>query len=42
MKNNIGPDGSGLSFSIESVTIEGGIETSRVVWSAEPVTITAN
>ena len=41
-KNNLGPDGAGLSFAIEAVTIEGDIETSRIAWHAEPVTITAN
>jgi hypothetical protein len=42
MKNNLGPDGSGLSFDIEPATVDDGIETSRVVWHAEPVTMTAD
>lgn len=41
LKNNLGPDGSGLAFGIDAVTI-GDIETSRVVWSADPVTMTAD
>ena len=41
-KNNLGPDGSGLAFEIEPATIDGGIETSRIAWHTEPVTITAN
>jgi energy-coupling factor transporter ATP-binding protein EcfA2 len=41
-KNNLGPDGSGLSFDIEPVTVDDGIDTSRVVWHAEPVAMTAD
>ncbi|MGK2941288.1 MAG: AAA family ATPase [Immundisolibacter sp.] len=42
MKNNVGPDAAGLSFRIEAATVADGIETSRVVWDAEAVTMTAN
>ncbi len=35
IKNNIGNDTEGLSFQIEGRTLEGGIETSRVRWSAD-------
>lgn len=41
-KNNLGPDGAGLSFCIRPVTIDGDIGTSRIAWHAEPVTMTAN
>ncbi len=42
IKNNIGTDDGGLAFSIESVTLSGGIGTSRVVWHADRVTVTAD
>jgi len=42
IKNNIGKDESGLAFSVESHSLPGGIETSRVSWEGEPVTITAD
>lgn len=41
-KNNLGPDSTGLAFGIESATVEDGIETSRLVWCAETVTMTAS
>ncbi|MHC4393853.1 MAG: AAA family ATPase, partial [Planctomycetota bacterium] len=44
MKNNLGADQTGLAFTIESVEVEsahGPIQTSRVVWDAEAVTMTA-
>lgn len=41
-KNNLGPDSAGLAFNIESATVEGDIETSRLVWHAETVTMTAS
>lgn len=41
-KNNLGPDSAGLAFGIESATVEDGIETSRLVWHAETVTMTAS
>lgn len=40
--NNIGNDETGLAFAIQSVTLSGGIETSRVCWEAEAVAITAD
>lgn len=42
LKNNIGPDQTGFSFRIESVTLGGGIDTSRIAWDSAPVTITAD
>lgn len=42
LKNNIGNDSSGLAFKIESYIIDDGIKTSRVAWSDECVTITAD
>jgi hypothetical protein len=42
LKNNIGSDSTGYAFRIESLTLSSGIETSRVAWEAEQVTITAN
>lgn len=45
MKNNIGNDQTGLAFAIQSeqVTSPAGlIETSRVLWEAEAVTLTAD
>lgn len=41
LKNNIGSDQTGLAFAVEGVTLPGGIETSRVVWEGDPVTVTA-
>ena len=42
MKNNIGRDTTGFAFKIESHELSGGIETSKIVWSNEIVTLTAN
>lgn len=42
LKNNIGNDQSGLAFCVESHSLAGGIETSRVSWEGEPVAITAD
>jgi hypothetical protein len=42
IKNNIGNDESGLAFTVQSVTLFGGIETSRVCWEDETVVITAD
>ena len=45
MKNNIGPDSTGLAFRIEGVTVAsaaGPLPTSRIVWDSEPVSITAD
>lgn len=41
-KNNLAKGGDGLAFRVEGVTLPSGIETSRVVWDPEPVTITAD
>ena len=42
LKNNIGNDETGYAFSVEGVTLPGGIETCRVSWESEPVTVTAD
>jgi hypothetical protein len=45
MKNNLGPDATGLAFCIEGVTVSsaaGDLATSRVVWESEPVSMTAD
>jgi hypothetical protein len=45
IKNNLSPDSSGLAFRIEGVTIPspyGSIETARIAWEQDPVTITAD
>ena len=41
-KNNIAADVGGLAFSVESFQLPNGIQTSRVLWEAQPVTITAD
>lgn len=42
IKNNLGNDSTGLAFRVESYTLDDGIETSRVMWESEPVTVTAD
>lgn len=42
IKNNIAKDTGGLVFSVQSAEIANGIQTSRVEWEKEPVTITAD
>src|SRR5262249_40731168 len=42
LKNNIGPDGSGCAYRIETFKLENGIETSRVDWESESVSMTAD
>jgi hypothetical protein len=45
LKNNLGPDATGLAFSIQGATVPstaGPLATSLVVWEPEPVSITAN
>ncbi|MDX1901857.1 MAG: AAA family ATPase [Gammaproteobacteria bacterium] len=42
IKNNISQDKTGLSFQIESCTVENDIKTSRVKWSDKPITISAD
>ena len=41
-KNNIASDIGGLAFTVASFALPKGIETSRVLWEAQPVTITAD
>jgi putative DNA primase/helicase len=42
MKNNLGDDWSGLSFTIESSLIDKNIKTSHIVWSSEIISTTAD
>ena len=42
IKNNLGRDKGGISFTVESVTLESGIETSRIVWGDEELERTAD
>ncbi len=45
LKNNIGNDQTGLAFTIQSAQVKsaaGLIETSRVMWESEAVTVTAD
>jgi putative DNA primase/helicase len=42
MKNNIGNDQAGLAFTLESSIVDCNIETSRISWCSDPVSITAN
>lgn len=42
LKNNIGNDQAGLAFKVESSELDGGIQTSRVMWDSEAVTVTAD
>jgi hypothetical protein len=45
LKNNLGPDATGLAFCIEGATVEssaGPLETSRILWDSEPVPMTAD
>jgi putative DNA primase/helicase len=41
LKNNIGDDRTGFAFSIQSMEVAGGIETSRVVFEPGSVTVSA-
>lgn len=41
-KNNVAPDVGGLAFTVEPFTLPSGIETSRILWERDPVTITAD
>ena len=41
LKNNLGRDMIGYAFTVESITLGYGIETSRISWEQEAVTITA-
>lgn len=42
IKNNLGEDQTGYAFRVEGARLVNGIETSRVVWEAEQVTVTAD
>jgi putative DNA primase/helicase len=42
LKNNVGSDQVGLAFKVEPFDLEGGIQTSRVMWDAEAVTVSAD
>ena len=41
-KNNLAPAQQGLAFRLEQRLVDDGIVASRIIWDAEPVTITAN
>lgn len=41
-KNNIGKDETGLAFVVESQNLPSGIETSRVMWEPNPVSVSAD
>lgn len=41
LKNNVGDDRTGFSYMIEGTSLSGGIDTSRIVFSSEPVEIAA-
>jgi putative DNA primase/helicase len=40
LKNNLGDDRTGYAYCVEPVTLPNGIETSRVVWAPQAVTLT--
>jgi putative DNA primase/helicase len=42
LKNNIGADQAGYSFTVGPVTLPSGIETCRIVWGEDLVTMTAD
>jgi hypothetical protein len=45
MKNNLGPDATGLAFRIEPATVQtpaGPMATSLILWQPEPVSVTAD
>jgi hypothetical protein len=42
IKNNLGTDETGYAFHVEPAELPGGIRTSRIIWEAERVTLTAN
>lgn len=42
MKNNVGNDTTGLAFTIEGVDLGGGIQTSRVAWREDIVSMSAD
>jgi hypothetical protein len=42
VKNNIGNDRTGLSFTTEILTLPSGIKAPRIVWGDNPVTTTAD
>jgi len=41
-KNNVGKDETGLAFSVDTHVLPSGIETSRVMWEAAPVAVSAD
>jgi putative DNA primase/helicase len=41
-KNNLGDDRTGYAYTIEPVSLPGGIRTSRIAWGPDPVTATAD
>jgi putative DNA primase/helicase len=41
LKNNLGDDRTGFAFTVEGVELDGGIKSSRVLFEAQPVTVSA-
>jgi putative DNA primase/helicase len=41
-KNNPGDDRTGYAYHVEPVTLPSGIETSRIVWASDAVTVTVD
>ena len=42
LKNNLAKDTSGFAYTVEETGIDGGITTSKVIWEAELVTVSAD
>jgi putative DNA primase/helicase len=42
VKNNIGPQCKGLSFRLEQIELDGGVQTSKVVWGTEHISHSAD
>jgi hypothetical protein len=42
IKSNLSDDRSGLSYTLEKVNLPNGIETVRIGWGTDPVTVTAD
>ena len=42
IKNNLGSDQAGYAFTVAPMTLADGIETSRIVWEEDAVTVTAD
>ena len=42
LKNNLAKDGKGFAFRLKTVELDSGIDTSKVVWEPDHVTIPAD